>query len=253
LCVKLLTGSYPQVPSGWQRRRSGVAGRRDGPGRDPARGRPARRFVESASSVGQTDGGARSAKVITDLARLWAGTAWPTSLCCASNGRHRSPSRAVPAVDPAGEPVAAHGEKAAIEAIDVGELTGTQYTDVWQPGRFAMSAGIVLASGAVNAGSFGQQGHLLMPYTILTKENAQAIPASARWQASGPRRRSPSRRRRQGRDRGTRAAVCHRVVLRRARAAGCMKGVVSRSGTGRASGSGKRQPCSTYCGVGPHW
>jgi ABC-type sugar transport system substrate-binding protein len=73
------------------------------------------------------------------------------------------------------------GEKAAIEAIEAGDLTGTQYTDVWQQGRFAMSAGTVLASGGVNANSFGQQGHLLMPYTIVTKDNAGTIPASARW------------------------------------------------------------------------
>jgi ABC-type sugar transport system substrate-binding protein len=73
------------------------------------------------------------------------------------------------------------GEKAALQAIEAGDLTGTQYTDVWQQGRFAMSAGIVLASGGVNAESFGQQGHVLMPYTIVTKENTQTIPASARW------------------------------------------------------------------------
>jgi ribose transport system substrate-binding protein len=73
------------------------------------------------------------------------------------------------------------GEKAALASIEAGELTGTQYTDVWQQGRFAMAAGVVLASGGVNAGSFGQQGHLLMPYSILTKDNVASIPASARW------------------------------------------------------------------------
>lgn len=73
------------------------------------------------------------------------------------------------------------GEKAALASIEAGELTGTQYTDVWQQGRFAASAAIVLATGGVGAGAFGNQGHLLMPYSILTKENVGSIPASARW------------------------------------------------------------------------
>lgn len=73
------------------------------------------------------------------------------------------------------------GEKAALESIEAGGLTGTQYTDVWQQGRFAMSAGVVLASGGVNAASFGAQGHLLMPYTIVTKDNAGTIPVGSRW------------------------------------------------------------------------
>jgi ribose transport system substrate-binding protein len=73
------------------------------------------------------------------------------------------------------------GEKAALSAIEAGTLTGTQYTDVWQQGRFAASAGIVLATGGVSAKSFGTQGHLLMPYSILTKENVASIPASSRW------------------------------------------------------------------------
>ena len=73
------------------------------------------------------------------------------------------------------------GEKAALTSIEAGELSGTQYTDVWQQGRFAASAAIVLASGGVGAGSFGNQGHLLMPYSILTKDNVGTIQASARW------------------------------------------------------------------------
>jgi ribose transport system substrate-binding protein len=73
------------------------------------------------------------------------------------------------------------GEKAALTSIEAGELTGTQYTDVWQQGRFAASAGIVLASGGVSAKDVPDQGHLLMPYSILTKDNVATIPASARW------------------------------------------------------------------------
>jgi ribose transport system substrate-binding protein len=73
------------------------------------------------------------------------------------------------------------GEKEALAAIEAGDLTGTQYTDVWQQGRFAASAGIVLASGGVTASSIPDQGHLLMPYSILTKDNVASIPTSARW------------------------------------------------------------------------
>jgi ribose transport system substrate-binding protein len=73
------------------------------------------------------------------------------------------------------------GEKEALAAIEAGDLTGTQYTDVWQQGRFAASAGIVLATGGVGAKDIPYQGHLLMPYSILTKDNVATIPASARW------------------------------------------------------------------------
>jgi ribose transport system substrate-binding protein len=41
------------------------------------------------------------------------------------------------------------GEKDALESIEKGELTGTQYTDVFQQGRFAASAATVLATGLV--------------------------------------------------------------------------------------------------------
>jgi ABC-type sugar transport system substrate-binding protein len=73
------------------------------------------------------------------------------------------------------------GEKAALTSIEAGELTGTQYTDVWQQGRFAASAGIVLATSGTKASNMPVQGHLLMPYSILTKDNVASIPASARW------------------------------------------------------------------------
>jgi ABC-type sugar transport system substrate-binding protein len=73
------------------------------------------------------------------------------------------------------------GEKAAIESIEAGELTGTQYTDVYQQGRFAAAVGIALASGGVAAQSFGHQGHVLMHYSIVTKDNAGSIQAFQRW------------------------------------------------------------------------
>jgi len=73
------------------------------------------------------------------------------------------------------------GEKAALESIEAGELTGTQYTDVFQQGRFAASAATVLATGGVSAQSFQQQSHLLMPYFILTKDNVGQIQPDQRW------------------------------------------------------------------------
>lgn len=73
------------------------------------------------------------------------------------------------------------GETAALESIEAGELTGTQYTDVYQQGRLAAAAATVLATGGVAAGSFGQQSRLLMPYVIATKENAGSIQPSQRW------------------------------------------------------------------------
>jgi ribose transport system substrate-binding protein len=73
------------------------------------------------------------------------------------------------------------GEKDALESIEKGELTGTQYTDVYQQGRFAASAAAVLATGLVPATSFKQQGKLLMPYVIATKDNVAQIQPSQRW------------------------------------------------------------------------
>ncbi|WP_068311052.1 sugar ABC transporter substrate-binding protein [Polycladidibacter hongkongensis] len=73
------------------------------------------------------------------------------------------------------------GERAALESIENGELTGTQYTDVYQQGRFAGSVASVLASGGVSAKSFEQQGKLLMPYTIATAENVSSIQPAQRW------------------------------------------------------------------------
>ncbi len=73
------------------------------------------------------------------------------------------------------------GEKAALESIEAGELTGTQYTDVYQQGRFAGSVATVLATGGVNPTAFQQQSHLLMPYFILTKDNVKQIQPNQRW------------------------------------------------------------------------
>lgn len=73
------------------------------------------------------------------------------------------------------------GETGALESIESGELTGTQYTDVYQQGRLGAAAATVLATGGVEAGAFGQQGHLLMPYLIVTKDNVGQIQPSQRW------------------------------------------------------------------------
>ncbi|MEO5807119.1 sugar ABC transporter substrate-binding protein [Devosia sp.] len=73
------------------------------------------------------------------------------------------------------------GETGALESIEAGELTGTQYTDVYQQGRLAAAAATVLATGMVPATAFGQQGHLLMPYVIATKENVGQIQPAQRW------------------------------------------------------------------------
>src|SRR5271167_2757144 len=63
------------------------------------------------------------------------------------------------------------GEVAALESIEAGELTGTQYTDVYQQGRLAAGAAAVLATDGVPATAFSHQSHLLMPYVIATKDN----------------------------------------------------------------------------------
>ena len=73
------------------------------------------------------------------------------------------------------------GEVAALESIEAGELTGTQYTDVYQQGRLAAGAATVLATGGVPATAFARQGHLLMPYVIATKKNVASIQPSQRW------------------------------------------------------------------------
>jgi ABC-type sugar transport system substrate-binding protein len=73
------------------------------------------------------------------------------------------------------------GETGALESIAAGELTGTQFTDVYQQGRLAAAAATVLATGAVPATAFGQQGHLLMPYLIATKDTVGQIQPSQRW------------------------------------------------------------------------
>ena len=73
------------------------------------------------------------------------------------------------------------GEKDALESIEKGELTGTQYTDVYQQGRFAASAATVLASGGVPATAFKRQSKLLMPYVIATRDNVARIQPSQRW------------------------------------------------------------------------
>jgi ribose transport system substrate-binding protein len=73
------------------------------------------------------------------------------------------------------------GETDALESIAAGELTGTQYTDVYQQGRLAAGAATVLASGMVPATAFQKQGHLLMPYLIATKDTVGQIQPSQRW------------------------------------------------------------------------
>lgn len=73
------------------------------------------------------------------------------------------------------------GEKDALASIEAGELTGTQYTDVFQQGRFAAAAATVLTSGLVSAKAFEQQGKLLMPFVIATKETVGQIQPSQRW------------------------------------------------------------------------
>lgn len=73
------------------------------------------------------------------------------------------------------------GEKDALESIEKGELTGTQYTDVYQQGRFAASTAAVLASGGISAKDFQSQGKLLMPYIIATADNVGEIQSAQRW------------------------------------------------------------------------
>jgi len=73
------------------------------------------------------------------------------------------------------------GEKDALASIEAGELSGTQYTDVYQQGRFAAAAATVIATGMVSARDFGDQGHLLMPYIIATAENVEGITQEQRW------------------------------------------------------------------------
>jgi ABC-type sugar transport system substrate-binding protein len=74
-----------------------------------------------------------------------------------------------------------NGEKAALAAIEAGDMTGTQYTDVFQQGRLAAAVATVLATGGVSAKAFASQGHLLMPYIIATKETVGQIQPSQRW------------------------------------------------------------------------
>jgi ribose transport system substrate-binding protein len=73
------------------------------------------------------------------------------------------------------------GEVAALESIEAGDLTGTQYTDVYQQGRLAAGAATVLATGGVPATSFAREAHLLMPYVIATKANVGTIQPAQRW------------------------------------------------------------------------
>ncbi|MFN8456437.1 MAG: sugar ABC transporter substrate-binding protein [Anaerolineae bacterium] len=73
------------------------------------------------------------------------------------------------------------GEKDALESIEKGELSGTQYTDVWQQGRFAAALAIGMATGGVLADAFTTQGHLLMPYVIATKDTVANILPFQRW------------------------------------------------------------------------
>ena len=124
------------------------------------------------------------------------------------------------------------GEVAALESIEAGELTGTQYTDVYQQGRLAAGAATVLATGGVPATAFARQSHLLMPYVIATKAECRvhsAFPALvASHSAAGrgaTRRGPPFRDRSRCRDAppGDRSApcvfYCDRRLLLRDRAA----------------------------------
>ena len=71
------------------------------------------------------------------------------------------------------------GERDALSSIEAGELTGTQYTDVYQQGRFAASLAIAAATSGATAQSI--QGHVLMPYSIVTRENVDRIQPNQRW------------------------------------------------------------------------
>lgn len=73
------------------------------------------------------------------------------------------------------------GETAAIESIEAGELTGTQYTDVFQQGRFAAAAALQLSTARISPGAIGAQGHILMPFTIVTADNAGGVLPAQRW------------------------------------------------------------------------
>ncbi|MCL4395528.1 MAG: sugar ABC transporter substrate-binding protein [Chloroflexi bacterium] len=73
------------------------------------------------------------------------------------------------------------GEKDALESIQAGELSGTQYTDVWQQGRYAAAVAIALATGGISAQLFNYQARILMPYVIATKDNVAQIPPEKRW------------------------------------------------------------------------
>lgn len=73
------------------------------------------------------------------------------------------------------------GEKDALQSIEAGEMTGTQYTDVYQQGRFAAVAATVIATGGVSARDFASQGTLQMPYIIATKDTVGQISAEQRW------------------------------------------------------------------------
>ena len=71
------------------------------------------------------------------------------------------------------------GEKDALDSIAAGELTGTQYTDVHQQGRLAASIAVAKAIGGTTA--MHLEGRVLMPYSILTRDNVDQIQPSQRW------------------------------------------------------------------------
>src|SRR5690606_32741535 len=73
------------------------------------------------------------------------------------------------------------GEVAALESIEAGELTGTQYTDVYQQGRFAASIAVALATGGVPASAVANQGRVSMPYIIVAADNVASIQPNQRW------------------------------------------------------------------------
>ena len=71
------------------------------------------------------------------------------------------------------------GQRDALDSIAAGELTGTQYTDVYQQGRFAASIAMAAATSGATARDF--HGRVLMPYYILTRDNVNLIQPNQRW------------------------------------------------------------------------
>lgn len=74
------------------------------------------------------------------------------------------------------------GELDAIESIEKGELTGTQFSDVYKQGWFGGVTAMSWAFGGVSGMSFGDYTAVIrMPYLIMTQENAHTIPPEQRY------------------------------------------------------------------------